>query len=992
MMCRIRASALLAGTILLVAPAATISAVTVSWVDVGDPGNDCDDQAQGCFGSVASAYQIAETPVTNEQYVEFLNAVAVSDPNGLYNPEMANSGSGFGGINRGGSDGSFAYAAAPGVEDAPVNHVSLYDAMRFANWMHNGQPTGPQTAATTEAGAYTITHGAVAANSIVRSAGATVVVPSEDEWYKAAYYDGGSASYLDHPAAGDAPPLCDEPTAGTNRANCANAIGSGTGSLTPVGSYPGSSSPYGTLDQGGNVWEWNDSILSSSARGVRGGAFNHEAGFLAASHRGANLPTAETNNLGFRVAHLPEPGRDAGLLLGFAVLALARRRRRLPLGWTAALGACALAASPHAAVADPSGGHRGGTTMWDYCVGKPDDAPVPADPRSLVNPDTNTNKAVHYNVRWRNCHFDPDAVAEVGPPESCGEMRARFAAGDVLLDPGSEGPGGLFSGNDAADGTGFTADQLNQIWLSWGGFLARPENFDALVAERYGSPFSDDPNPYPLPGEDPNATNGGSGRLPIMFTQMRDASGDWTGEITVTCHACHSGEVGGGGGPGPGVLWGGGSSLADLNLLLRDFLAMGWQASAAVVLNLNRTRGRNNASLVNVAFGVAGADASTAPGILTSGSTADMDTVSWWNMGHRPAKFVDGIFAMDTPRVDGVFYAPSLGATPQGQAWMRQHGPDLNVWVESQKSPPWPYAIDAELAEEGERLFHELNLWSPSRNNPVAEPEGNGSCSGCHGAYASRHVNDPLWLDSPELEGIAGYTVPLEIIGTDPVRVEANNESIQEAGRASFFGYPPTRDQPHDCGPQNHPDLNDGRAPGYMAPPLYGIWATAPYFHNGSVPNLWEVLEPADRVQIWKRWSKPPIVPTNPLNVLGNVVMGFDTDLARAFDPVKVGWKYDEVPCEVESATNPSVAPYVNCDPDPEDALDPLSEAILEELYSGVFLAWNVGYFPPLLPNQIEDRKIFNTRMFAQGNEGHEFTSVLTDAERTAIIEYLKML
>src|SRR6185369_6095745 len=104
------------------------------------------------------------------------------------------------------------------------------------------------------------------------------------------------------------------------------------------------------------------------------------------------------------------------------------------------------------------------------------------------------------------------------------------------------------------------------------------------------------------------------------------------------------GNVGTAGGPGPGILYGGGSSLADLNLFLRDFLALGYPASAATVLNLNRTRGRNNASLINLAFAMAGVHAPDIMlGILTSGSTADMDTPAWWNMGHRPVKFVDGV-------------------------------------------------------------------------------------------------------------------------------------------------------------------------------------------------------------------------------------------------------------------------------------------------------------------------------------------------------------
>src|SRR4029453_6537865 len=116
----------------------------------------------------------------------------------------------------------------------------------------------------------------------------------------------------------------------------------------------------------------------------------------------------------------------------------------------------------------------------------------------------------------------------------------------------------------------------------------------------------------------------------------------------------------------------------DLNLFLRDFLALGYEASIATTLNLNRTRGRNNASLINLAFAFAGVHAPDIMlGIITSGSTADMDTPAWWNMGHRPVKFVDGVFAMDTPRVDAVFYSPELSTQPEGAAWMRDNGPDL---------------------------------------------------------------------------------------------------------------------------------------------------------------------------------------------------------------------------------------------------------------------------------------------------------------------------
>jgi hypothetical protein len=384
----------------------------------------------------------------------------------------------------------------------------------------------------------------------------------------------------------------------------------------------------------------------------------------------------------------------------------------------------------------------------------------------------------------------------------------------------------------------------------------------------------------------------------------------------------------------------------------------------------------------------------TVLGVLTSGSTAGMDTPAWWNMGHRPLKFVDGVFPMDAPRVDMVFYGPFLGIfgslggslSEAGQSWMRQHGPDLDTWVETLKAPAYPLAIDSALAEQGATLFHTLDMWAAARNNPVPRPAGNGSCASCHGAYSPRYSHDPSFLDDAALEGVASYIVPLNIIGTDPVRVNTNNEAVQVAGATNFFGYPPTAGTAQDCGPQNRSDLRGDRALGYLAPPLYGVWATAPYLHNGSIPNLWELLKPSDRKPLWRRVSKPARADQQ-----GRVIMGFDTDLARAYDPQKLGWKYDVIACEWRGILNPSVSPYINCDPNNEFA-DPLFQQVLAGLFSNLIVTWNI-LFPPTFTNQQrEDRKIYNTHMFGQGNQGHEFNSVLTDTERRAILEYLKTL
>ena len=299
---------------LFLAPAA--SAVSIDWVTVGAPGNAADTTG---FGSVAETYRISKTEVTNAQYAEFLNAKAASDSLGLYNTNMdANS---RGGITRSGSAGSYTYSAKAGRENKPVNFVSFFDSLRFSNWLGNGQGGGD-----TETGAYTLLGGTATPSNrftVTRNAGANIFLTSEDEWYKAAYYDALSASFFDFPAGTDTQTVCAGPGAAANTANCGSVVGD----LTDVGSYTGSASPNGTFDQGGNVWEWNEATISGSSRGLRGGAFIGFPFDLAASFRSVNNASLESVGVGFRVASIPEPGTGVLLMTGLLGLSGWRRRR-----------------------------------------------------------------------------------------------------------------------------------------------------------------------------------------------------------------------------------------------------------------------------------------------------------------------------------------------------------------------------------------------------------------------------------------------------------------------------------------------------------------------------------------------------------------------------------------------------------------------------------------------------------------------------------------
>jgi formylglycine-generating enzyme required for sulfatase activity len=303
--------------------AGTAPAVTIDWVTVGDPGNAADTTG---YGAVGYTYKISKYEVTNTQYAEFLNAVAATDTNALYNTDMGDDAT-VGGITQSGVSGSFTYNVKAGFEDKPVVFVSFWDALRFANWLHNGQPTGAQDNSTTEDGAYTITAQGIADNSITRNAGATIFLTSEDEWYKAAYYDAVSATYFDYPAGTDTQTACVAPASDTgNSANCNNAVGA----LTDVGAYTLSDSPAGTFDQGGNAYEWNETIFfyppSLSFRGGRGGGWNNDPSELSASLFAETLPASEFQNTGFRVASLPEP--STSLLVAAGLLAVAGWRRR----------------------------------------------------------------------------------------------------------------------------------------------------------------------------------------------------------------------------------------------------------------------------------------------------------------------------------------------------------------------------------------------------------------------------------------------------------------------------------------------------------------------------------------------------------------------------------------------------------------------------------------------------------------------------------------
>jgi formylglycine-generating enzyme required for sulfatase activity len=338
---------------LLASLAVPAHAVTIDMVPVGNAGNANDPATGNLYGGVNYSYQIGKYDVTIGQYTDFLNAVAATDTYSLYNESMETN-QNIRGISRSGTSGAYTYSVMTNGGNSanrPITWVTWFDSARFANWMANGQPTGAQSSTTTENGAYNVngaTSGTAPAKNVTNpntSATPTFYIPTENEFYKAAYFspllNSGSGGYYTYATQSNTAPG-NSIGSGANQANYFNGVYSVTESptystsqnyLTDVGAFSGSGSFYGTFDQSGNVFQWNDlDGTSGSSRGIRGGDWAGIADYSSSSFSESFAPSTEFFYLGFRLAApvaVPEPSTCAMALAGLACggYSLFRRRR-----------------------------------------------------------------------------------------------------------------------------------------------------------------------------------------------------------------------------------------------------------------------------------------------------------------------------------------------------------------------------------------------------------------------------------------------------------------------------------------------------------------------------------------------------------------------------------------------------------------------------------------------------------------------------------------
>ncbi|MGN6136936.1 MAG: cytochrome c [Aureliella sp.] len=301
--------------------------------------------------------------------------------------------------------------------------------------------------------------------------------------------------------------------------------------------------------------------------------------------------------------------------------------------------------------------------------------------------------------------------------------------------------------------------------------------------------------------------------LPLQY--VVEPSADGSPRWVMNCFACHGGSVYG------RTLPGAPNNLYQLQSLTEDVRRAKLQQSkrlthmdlGSMAIPLGTSVGTTNAVMFGVALmNYRDAELNVQPAHAPPRMVHhDMDPPAWWLFHRTRRLYVDG-FAEKGVRGLMQFMLVRENGPEQFRAWESDFE-DVYAFIESLRPPKYPHAIDGPLAERGRLAF-------------------NAHCARCHGTTAAVQDGTPDFY--PE------KLVSIDELGTDRVRLDSLTAENRRHYGASWFGY---------FGKQETWDEPDG----YMAPPLDGVWASAPYFHNGSVPTLWHVLHPEERPTVWRR-------------------------------------------------------------------------------------------------------------------------------------------
>lgn len=363
-----------------------------------------------------------------------------------------------------------------------------------------------------------------------------------------------------------------------------------------------------------------------------------------------------------------------------------------------------------------------------------------------------------------------------------------------------------------------------------------------------------------------------NGRYPMGLREDRSLFGKG---LTTDCLICHGGSICGQSYVGLG------NSTFDYHLLTKELSAAGG-SPAKPPFQFCQTRGTVEAGAMTVyLLSTRSSDLTLKLPPIDLGLKDNMceDVPAWWLLKKKKTMYHTGGGNARSVRALMQFMMSPLNLPSRFEKEEKTFA-DIQAYLLSLEAPKYPFAVNKDLALKGEKLF-------------------NRNCAKCHGTYGE----NPTYPNR---------IVALDEIGTDPKRFEGISKAFNDHYNKSWFA--------KEKGEGYQGQITKG----YQAPPLDGIWATAPCFHNGSVPTVYHVLNSKARPKIFTR--------------------SYETE-KKDYDQEKLGWKI----------------------------------TVLKKGADPKLPAW-------------EQRKIYDTRLPGRSNKGHTFGDKLTDAERYAIIEYLKTL
>ena len=275
---------------------------TIDFVNIGNAGNAADTTG---YGAVPYEYRVGTYEISQ-------NAIDKATASGMAN------------VTAGAWTGS-----------RPAANISWYEAAAFVNWLNTSTGKTAAYDLAWDGSAWSMNLWSsgdawqLGGENLYRNKDAFYFLTSENEWYKAAYYNPAGSNYFLYPTASDS-----APTAVASGTDAGTAVYNAAAFVPATVDSAGGLSPYGTMGQGGNVWEWNESAfdgsnsLSSEFRAIRGGGWQFTYDNLRSSNRLNGGPALDGDSIGFRVASVPEPSTYALLLMtGAGALLWARRRR-----------------------------------------------------------------------------------------------------------------------------------------------------------------------------------------------------------------------------------------------------------------------------------------------------------------------------------------------------------------------------------------------------------------------------------------------------------------------------------------------------------------------------------------------------------------------------------------------------------------------------------------------------------------------------------------